>query len=230
MEWPPMMPHPTSAALARPPRKIDEITLGRTRSVGKPTMFSAVNGRPPMAKISESELAAAICPYEKGSSTMGVKKSTVCTRARWRSRRYTPASSKVCELTSTLRSNEMGSCGKTCRRACWLNLEAHPAQDESEVSLRICSRDIEVHLLSPATAVAVALWATCAFRTAKRLQELQEKSGEDRNRTYLATCTATTVLKTARATRHPSLSGEKKTSNVQRPTSNVQFCELNVER
>src|SRR5437667_11591658 len=78
---------------------------------------------------------------------MGVKKSTVCTRARCRSRRYTPASSKVFELTSTLRSNEMGSCGKTCRRACWLNLEAHPAQDESEVSLRICSRDMFSHLL-----------------------------------------------------------------------------------
>jgi hypothetical protein len=38
----------------------------------------------------------------------------------------------------------MGSCGKTCRRACWLNLEAHPAHDESEVSFRICSRDIEI--------------------------------------------------------------------------------------
>src|SRR5438034_5323129 len=73
---------------------------------------------------------------------MGVKKSTVCTSARCRSRRYTPASSKVCELTSTLRSNEMGSCGKTCRRACWPNLEAHPAHDESEVSFRICSRDM----------------------------------------------------------------------------------------
>src|SRR6058998_3347010 len=154
---------------------------------------------------------------------MGVKKSTVCTRARFRSRRYTPASSKVFELTSTFRSNEMGSCGKTCRRACWLNLEAHPAQDESEVSLRICSRDIEVHLLSPVTAVAVALWATRAFRTAKRLHELQKKTGEDRNRTYLATCVATTVLKTARATRHPSLSGKKKTSNVQRPTSNTEL-------
>src|SRR5437667_12329819 len=75
---------------------------------------------------------------------MGVKKSTVCTRARCRSRRYTPASSKVFELTSTLRSSDMGSCGKTCRRACWLNFDAHPAQDESEVSLRICSRDMEV--------------------------------------------------------------------------------------
>src|SRR5437762_9981799 len=144
MEWPPMITHPTSAALARPTRKIDEITLGRTRSVGNPTMLSAVNGRPPMAKMAESEFAAAICPYENGSSTIGVEKSTVCTRARCRSRRYTPASSKVFELTSTLRSNKMGSCGKTCRRACWLNLEAHPAQDESAVSLRICSRDIEI--------------------------------------------------------------------------------------
>src|SRR5438094_6533481 len=94
--------------------------------------------------MSESALAAAIWPYENGSSTIGVKKSTVCTSARWRSNRYTPASSNVFELTSTFRFNEMGSCGKTCRRACWLNFDAHPAQDESEVSLRICSRDMEV--------------------------------------------------------------------------------------
>ena len=58
-----------------------------------------------------------------------------------------------------------------------------------------------------------------------------EDGGEDRNRTYLATCVATTVLKTARATRHPSLSGLRKTPNaqprkrrngqaVQRPTPN----------
>src|SRR5881296_1259274 len=203
MEWPPIMTHPTSAALARPPRKMEETTLGGTRSAGKPTMLRAVNGRPPIAKISESELAAAICPYENGSSTIGVKKSTVCTRARCRSRRYTPASSKVFELTSTLRSNKMGSCGKTCRRACWLNLEAHPAHDESEVSFRICSRDIPFTPFRIAAAT-VALWATCAFRAAKRIQEI---GGEDRNRTYLATCAATTVLKTARATRHPSLSG-----------------------
>src|SRR5205823_14519900 len=142
-----MITQPTSAALARPPRKIEATTFGLTRSGGKPMMLSAVKGRPPMAKTSESELAAAIWPYENGSSTIGVKKSTVCTRARCRSRRYTPASSNVLELTSTLRFSEMGSCGKTCRRACWLNLEAHPAHDESEVSLRIWSRDTEVHLL-----------------------------------------------------------------------------------
>src|SRR6266516_1807445 len=144
MEWPPIMTHSTSAALARTPRRIAETTLGGTKSAGKPTILRAVNGRPPMAKISDSELAAAICPYENGSSTIGVKKSTVCTRARCRSSRYTPASSKVFELTSTLRSDKIGSCGKTCRRACWLNLEAHPAHDESEVSFRICSRDIRL--------------------------------------------------------------------------------------
>src|SRR6266850_2451287 len=94
--------------------------------------------------MSESALAAAIWPYENGSSTIGVKKSTVCTSARWRSNRYTPASSNVFELTRTFRFNEMGSCGKTCRRACWLNFDAHPAQDESDVSLRICSRDIDI--------------------------------------------------------------------------------------
>ena len=33
----------------------------------------------------------------------------------------------------------------------------------------------------------------------------------------------TTVLKTARATRHPSLSGLQKTPNAQRPTSNAEF-------
>src|SRR5881392_3964273 len=58
-----------------------------------------------------------------------------------------PASSNVVEFTITFASAERGSCGKTCRRACWLNLEAHPAQDESGVSFRTCSRDIGVHLL-----------------------------------------------------------------------------------
>ena len=80
-----------------------------------------------------------------------------------------------------------------------------------------------VHLLSHLHAVAVALRATRAFRTAKRLQGLIQIRGEDRNRTYLATCVATTVLKTARATRHPSLSGLRKTPNAQRPTSNAEF-------
>ena len=40
----------------------------------------------------------------------------------------------------------------------------------------------------------------------------------------------TTGLKTARTTRHPSLSGLQKTPNAQRPTSNGELSELSVER
>src|SRR5437879_2088064 len=73
---------------------------------------------------------------------MGVKKSTVCTSARSFVKRYTPASSALTEPTSTFGSRNFGSCRKTCDRAFWLNFDAHPAQDESDVSLRICSRDM----------------------------------------------------------------------------------------
>ena len=73
---------------------------------------------------------------------MGVKKSTVCTSAQSLVRRYTPASSALTEPTRTFGSRNFGSCRKTCDRAFWLNFDAHPAQDESDVSLRICSRDM----------------------------------------------------------------------------------------
>src|SRR5207244_12334769 len=73
---------------------------------------------------------------------MGVKKSTVCTSAQSFVKRYTPASSALTEPTSTFGSRNFGSCRKTCDRAFWLNFDAHPAQDESDVSLRICSRDM----------------------------------------------------------------------------------------
>src|SRR5262245_42178140 len=177
--------------------------------------------------MSESELAAAIWPYENGSSTIGVKKSTVCTSARCRSNRYTPASSNVFELTSTFRFNEIGSCGKTCRRACWLNFDAHPAQDESDVSLRICSRDMRFtpfEVVVPPT----GRWLQCNRKS--KIENWKSNSGEDRNRTYLATRVATTVLKTARATRHPSLSKLRKTPNAQPPTSNARPSALSVER
>ena len=190
--------------------------------------------------MSESELAAAIWPYENGSSTIGVKKSTVCTSARSRSKRYTPASSNVFELTSTFRFNEIGSCGKTWRRACWLNFAAHPAQDESDVSVRICSRDIWVHLLrlvchsERSRGIPVNQRSIRQRDPSTSLHSAQDdhrrSGGEDRNRTYLATCVTTTVLKTARATRHPSLSGIWEIPNAQRPTSNIQLSELSVER
>ena len=123
----------------------------------------------------------------------------------------------------------MGSCGKTCRRACWLNFDAHPAQDESDVSFRICSRDMWFTSLRSIcrfceVAICDEISATCTRQSKSAIDRMTiEDGGEDRNRTYLATCVATTVLKTARATRHPSLSGLRKTPNAQRPTSNAEF-------
>src|SRR5213082_3677719 len=135
-----------------------------------------------------------------------------------------PASSNVVEFTITFASAERGSCGKTCRRACWLNLEAHPAQDESDVSLRICSRDIP---FTSFQSICRGRRVACLMRLTQ--PPLQKKfGGEDRNRTYLGpACTgSTTVLKTARATRHPSLSGlrkEKNTPNFEHRTSNAEL-------
>jgi hypothetical protein len=54
-----------------------------------------VRGRPPIAYTSERAFAAAIVPNAPGSSTTGVKKSTVWTRAVAASSRKTPASSPV---------------------------------------------------------------------------------------------------------------------------------------
>jgi hypothetical protein len=65
-----------------------------------------------------------------------------------------------------LRSDKIGSCGKTCRRACWLNLEAHPAQDESDVSFRIWSRDIRF------TPFPLRI-ADCGFRIVLQLHRLR---------------------------------------------------------
>ena len=51
-----------------------------------------------------------------------------------------PASSALAVPTSRFGSRVWGSRRKTCIRAFWLSLEAQPAHDESEVSLRILSR------------------------------------------------------------------------------------------
>jgi hypothetical protein len=87
-------------------------------------------------------------------------------------------------------------------------------------------------------------WISAARPTGRRLQATGKCriGGEDRNRTYLGPACArpTTVLKTARATRHPSLSERMKTSNppspgygaagAQHPTSNSEsFREQGVQ-
>ena len=60
------------------------------------------------------------------------------------------------------------------------------------------------------------MWPRDPSTSLRSAQDDERKSGgEDRNRTYLDTCVTTTVLKTAKATRHPSLSGLRKTPNAQ---------------
>ena len=63
-----------------------------------------------MAYTSLSELAAAMAPKVNGSSTMGVKKSTVCTRASSAVNLYTPASSAVSKPTSTFSFGPRAEC------------------------------------------------------------------------------------------------------------------------
>src|ERR1700688_3960802 len=64
-------------------------------------------------------------------------------------------------------------------------------------------------------------WILAASPTGRQLQATGKCriGGEDRNRTYLGPACAgpTTVLRTARATRHPSLSERMKTSNPPSP-------------
>jgi hypothetical protein len=91
-------------------------------------------------------------------------------------------------------------------------LEAQPAQDDNEVSLRICSRDIgNTSFLD----LRFEVYDLGDDPTGARLDEIvnrksyivNEVGGEGTNRTYLdLRSKPTAVLKTAEATRHPSLS------------------------
>src|SRR5258708_27468538 len=93
--------------------------------------------------MSLRELAAAIWPNVNGSSTTGVKKSTVCTSARSSLIRYTPASSLVLKPTSTF-----GSVGSGRRRSIessvpGLSLAAQPAALTMAVSF---TESVKPHL------------------------------------------------------------------------------------
>ncbi len=77
------------------------------------------------------------------------------------------------------------------------------------MSLRICSRDIVV------TSFPFVAWGFLPMYH-RQDADCDGKSGEDRNRTYPGPAVAgsTTVLKTARATRHPSLSWKEKAEKL----------------
>src|SRR5260370_10242476 len=98
---------------------------------------SAETGLPPMAYTSLSAFAAAICPKVCGSSTMGVKKSTVWTIAISGLSRYTPASSLVSKPTSTFGSVGRGKRRKTESSNPGLSFAAQPAALTMAVSFTV---------------------------------------------------------------------------------------------
>ena len=83
--------------------------------------------------MSESALVAAIRPNQYGSSTIGVKKSAVCTIATESVRRTTPASSEVSVATSTRGSTGRGSPATIGRRSAADSLHPQPAPWDREV-------------------------------------------------------------------------------------------------
>src|SRR3954467_10036258 len=82
--------------------------------------------------MSESALVAAIRPNAYGSSTIGVKKSTVWTIARSSVSCTTPASSAVSVATSTRGSTGRGSPATIGRRSAAESLQPQPAPWERE--------------------------------------------------------------------------------------------------
>ena len=147
-------------------------------------------------------VAAAIWPYENGFVDNRCEKSTVCTSARWRSNRYTTASSNVFELTSTFPVYEMGSCGKTCRRACWAQFDAHPAPDEATLACASVTRH-GGSLLRSCTAAGRWLHDNRQYGNRKSKSEEAERLGIETT----STLAWRDGFEDREATRHPSLSG-----------------------
>ena len=68
---------PASFVLSEPPLSISTAMSLDSSLIGKPNIFNANVGVAPIAYMSDKAFAAAICPNTYGSSTTGVKKSTV---------------------------------------------------------------------------------------------------------------------------------------------------------
>src|SRR5947209_11744793 len=130
---PPITVHWASIILERPPARICSRTEMSPLS-GKQTIASALSGLPPMAYTSLRELTAAIWPKVKGSSTIGVKKSTVCTNACSAEILYTPASSALSKPTSTFSSCCRANFPSTESSTAGLSLLAQPAAFTCSVS------------------------------------------------------------------------------------------------
>ena len=103
------------------------MSSGRS-STGHATMFKARNGVPPIAYTSDIAFVAAMRPQSYGSSTIGVKKSSVAMMARSSSSAQTAASSPVSTPTSTS-DGTPGSCNEPITSSSWSgpSLQPHPA-------------------------------------------------------------------------------------------------------
>ena len=133
IECPPTIEAPAAATASAPPRRISRSTSGPSVSSGYATRFSALTGCPPIAYTSDSAFVAAIRPNAYGSSTIGVKKSTVCTIASESVSCTTPASSACSAATSTRGSVGRGSPATIGRRSAADSLQPQPAPWEREV-------------------------------------------------------------------------------------------------
>src|SRR5438105_12455984 len=78
-----------------------------------------------------------MAPNVYGSSTIGVKKETVCTRARLSVSLYTPASSLVSKPTNTFSFGTRGKLASTWSKIFGLSLDAQPAAFTWAVNLAL---------------------------------------------------------------------------------------------
>ena len=125
---------PASAQTSAAPRRMPETTSSGSVAAGTARTLSANAGVAPIAYKSLSELAAAMAPKSSGSSTIGVKKSTLATSTRPSPSSYTAASSGVSSPTSKFSSSVAGSTARIFSRSSGPSLQAQPAPCEYWVS------------------------------------------------------------------------------------------------
>src|ERR1700674_5364438 len=130
--------------------------------------------------MSESEFAAAMRPNVRGSSTIGVKKSTLKTSAMSELKRYTPASSADALPTSTFGSVMRGSPPRTCASTLASTLDAQPAQEtmcvKRVMSLRVILTITSFRCLATFRVQSVAERAL-RIRTARKCGEWSDDGG-----------------------------------------------------
>ena len=178
MLCPPITTAPAVLTRSDPPRMISVSTSRSSLPLGNPTMFSAVLGSPPIAYTSLKALAAAIWPKVYGSSTIGVKKSTVLTIARSSRRRNTPASSDVSVPTIMSGCSNGGRLCSTCIRSAAPSFAAQPA------AATCCVSPSSLIRLRPETLAMVVgfdfppKWAVLFQRRELCRQSIDRSSGE----------------------------------------------------